>query len=1174
MRARTIIALLVVLPTLAIVGSATSSRANADPACSVAVGQIVPGEIIVEVDTPTDLEAPSGSETVYVLDDNRIVVASGTLSGDGPQTATIDLSELDPGRYRARAPIDPRCEPDFHFDSLGQLNQGPLVLADCLLSSYVTGDKVTLTGSAADVDGSVIRTWWLGPNELQVPGATIDFVFTAPGTVRLYFLAEDNRNEVTSHTCTFSITGAALTPTPYPTSTPTASATVHASPTPTATGTPTITPTATSSPTPTVTPAPTATPAPSLTPTPTVAHTPTPTPTVLATPDPTASVTPAPSPTSDGIDAGDDNAVAEPLPYEPFPAAGESEGAGGTGGGDAVTDEVLGVSETGAPLGGEAFPPTALTPGPEQTPGPTGDGNTGDGTDTEPTPTPGRPDPTPLPATDGGDTGTPVDEQEPEPTPSGSDPGGTPHSGDQRPGDFGAADQTVTAIPGVLEASWPDPMVVGETSQLKVTMLGTDWRRDADQFVNDGVILTVSDGIRQHRVPIYGMPGNIELELSVDTDHLRLVNPTGTAEPSPIRVVTLKRGTRSTAVWHLEPIAEGKAFIRIRTVGVDQALPSDILNDDELRLLTTDDLELDLQLEVTTTARTSWHPLKLWHLLPVALLPWPAVGLLFLTSRRRDPRNRAKEVPVHLDHDQADGHLSLVLSGGGLRATAFGLGVAMYLADASKWAELRQIASVSGGSLTAAYATRKASELGRAPLYAQDLGGLARAVARRGLPLERAAKVFGIGIGLGATWLSGILFWAAPNIIDALPWVVVSAAGFVLASWLVFVWLGVRPSLARWIPNFTEVPSQLRLRELGAGYPHRLSNVFTATTAESDHVHLSQDQMVITTPVHDAGVSSSHSVRAEGIQRQGVPDQIRVAQAVQASAAFPGLPHVVLDPAKAGFPDSPNSLRLRDGGTSDNLGHLSQTLFAGQSYELQQHLTANGAITQWIVVDSSAHRPRRGAPSEWRLRLLDALNLGAAADLAEMAGTASSGTTAESAARIKQRFEDQDEGVYLALRVSPYEHCLETLRKDRGPGEERAIDEAVDALHRDGDWPEDFRATTDRRAAAMRALQALVRSDGRVASGPDWKRRAEQNAAAATTLSSLGPALTEDLIRHGYVLAAIQCHIEFNWDMPSPQLMRQERFREIVAGEISLPIDLRPSPTPAATRSSRTLSEF
>src|SRR5829696_7498985 len=51
----------------------------------------------------------------------------------------------------------------------------------------------------------------------------------------------------------------------------------------------------------------------------------------------------------------------------------------------------------------------------------------------------------------------------------------------------------------------------------------------------------------------------------------------------------------------------------------------------------------------------------------------------------------------------ANQHVAVTLSGGGHRASLFGLGAMLYLIDAGKGPELSNVSSVSGGSLTNGY---------------------------------------------------------------------------------------------------------------------------------------------------------------------------------------------------------------------------------------------------------------------------------------------------------------------------------------------------------------------------------------------------------------------------------------------------------------------------------------
>ena len=57
--------------------------------------------------------------------------------------------------------------------------------------------------------------------------------------------------------------------------------------------------------------------------------------------------------------------------------------------------------------------------------------------------------------------------------------------------------------------------------------------------------------------------------------------------------------------------------------------------------------------------------------------------------------------------------IGVAISGGGHRATLFGLGVLLYLADVARNNEVVTISSVSGGSITNAFVTRTDSDHAR-----------------------------------------------------------------------------------------------------------------------------------------------------------------------------------------------------------------------------------------------------------------------------------------------------------------------------------------------------------------------------------------------------------------------------------------------------------------------------
>jgi hypothetical protein len=88
--------------------------------------------------------------------------------------------------------------------------------------------------------------------------------------------------------------------------------------------------------------------------------------------------------------------------------------------------------------------------------------------------------------------------------------------------------------------------------------------------------------------------------------------------------------------------------------------------------------------------------------------------------------------------------VEVALSGGGTRAAAFSLGVLMYLFDAGLGDRLRQVSSVSGGSVTNGFLANLLTE--QQTIDDGKLGDFARRLADSGLPLEKLPRVFMEGL--------------------------------------------------------------------------------------------------------------------------------------------------------------------------------------------------------------------------------------------------------------------------------------------------------------------------------------------------------------------------------------------------------------------------------------------
>ena len=316
--------------------------------------------------------------------------------------------------------------------------------------------------------------------------------------------------------------------------------------------------------------------------------------------------------------------------------------------------------------------------------------------------------------------------------------------------------------------------------------------------------------------------------------------------------------------------------------------------------------------------------------------------------------------------------LEVALSGGGMRAAAFSLGVLMYLFDVGASARLRQISSVSGGSITNGFMANLISE--QNGITDEGVGEFARRLAAQGIPLEKTGRRFGwmviltalmfamafgsvsaVALGLDKSWLVVAVF----GFVVGIGWGVVSyRTVFALIDVLVGGWFAV-------ILNHMKVESVsmsfldfLRLKHLqsklssAGGLTRRLlrdikspvTHVFTATDLRhGEHFHLSQHWATSNT----FGPTD--------------PGDVRVDEAVRASAAFPGaLPPVNIALDRLNLPPhlivGVRQLQLVDGGVRDNIGHVFQSQLLGDSPAQRATLTRYGSTRSLIVADASAPR--------------------------------------------------------------------------------------------------------------------------------------------------------------------------------------------------------------------------
>lgn len=436
--------------------------------------------------------------------------------------------------------------------------------------------------------------------------------------------------------------------------------------------------------------------------------------------------------------------------------------------------------------------------------------------------------------------------------------------------------------------------------------------------------------------------------------------------------------------------------------------------------------------------------------------------------------------------------LAVALSGGGHRATLFGLGALLYLADAGQGPRLGSIASISGGSLANGYLGLRCDLTTATP---QDVrshaGALAHQVARRGTlwaaPLSWAYCALVVAVLVGA----GVLTWVLGPAWGWLVW----AVALLIAGWLA--------QQRSWVAR------QAFERTLFSRRP------LTAMHGAVDHVICATDLQT-----HELAYFSSRFVTSWRLG-WGRPGTLTVAHAVQASAALPGAFSAVRIPvARFGFPGGHPVVRsflLSDGGVYDNMGDQWPAGSARRGDAPGAPDPPPHRARQLVVVNASA-----GQGVTPRLRVRWPL-FGEAATLMAVKDVLYDQTTA-----VRRRLLD------LRFRVASSTHPL--------PGQE--LQGTLVQIDRTPfDLPDDFRRGRDPRAVRARAVLAALGDDDETRAA--WAAEAEANRSVKTALSKIPAARAASLLHHAYVLTMANAHVLL--DLPLLPVPDVTVFEELVA---------------------------
>lgn len=453
--------------------------------------------------------------------------------------------------------------------------------------------------------------------------------------------------------------------------------------------------------------------------------------------------------------------------------------------------------------------------------------------------------------------------------------------------------------------------------------------------------------------------------------------------------------------------------------------------------------------------------------------------------------------------------VGVAISGGGYRATTWGLGALMYLVDAGKHAEVTSISSVSGGSVANGIVAQQTAFRTTDPeRFRSALGPVLRHMASDGLIFfGRATNPYVYTVLAGAALTGvGVLALAVAIVIAALDVFGVVSASWAgaLVGWSVFAVavLGTLTFLLfRWRSRVVERAMRKAFFSVG-GKSTRLSDLPQPSTNADVPLHvfcsteLQQGQQLYATP-------EFVYTWAYG---QGTPGEMTLARAVQCSACLPGgFAPRFLKTAGHGFskPNVPKRMVLSDGGVYDNMADQWET---GRSNRPLADDGRLGPADQLIVVNSSAAATQEAK----KLRLLGAELFGLMRPINVMYDITTK----------LRRFELVKDWREAARSGTGQQGTLVHIPQSPFTVPQRLTTEG----------------TPDQQARAAAVLSKIP------GTREDWQRIAVEDTGVKTTLGKLGVDTVAQLLYHSYVLAMINCHVVLGYPLlpfPSKDDMRR-----------------------------------
>lgn len=505
--------------------------------------------------------------------------------------------------------------------------------------------------------------------------------------------------------------------------------------------------------------------------------------------------------------------------------------------------------------------------------------------------------------------------------------------------------------------------------------------------------------------------------------------------------------------------------------------------------------------------------------------------------------------------------IGVALSGGGHRASLFGLGALLYLADAGQNRQVRSIASVSGGSLTNGFVAQsvdfRALQVGE---FEEALRPFARRLAQSGTfmdapltPRYRNVLLATFALAAGPAWLLPtsrwirlpialglVLVWTLAVLSPLFATALGKAYGVLLGTSLfaaaVPLWLVPVAAFLRFLLVFAalllwaSVVFGLRGRVCAHAFRTTMFSPRGAATRLSQ-IKGDLDHVICATELQSGEqVYFSRSFIYGYRFGRGNAGELPLYTAVQASACLPGaFPPRWLPTRAHGFayqsPDCPKGDDrlervpahpvLTDGGVYDNMADQWAQGFSARLRCWPGLEDEHYEPEELIVVNASAGLGMRPMRRAW----IPAF--GELAALWKDKDVLYDQTTAIRRQGLVGRFDRAElqkmgmRGALVHIPQSPFE--------------------VPDALTDRGEWP-------DRQRWAHEALEALGDTPK---NREDWEEVARADAAVGTVLNRLGMEVSARLLYHGYVLAMINLHVILGYPLlPMPG---RDRFKEFVS---------------------------